>query len=82
MRLTIVPSDKTVIVDGVPREVDCSGFASCQDTHAVQWDGTKGHVEWMQTGEPYKSNTALSSIDQYQEVINAWTAAAPVKKAP
>lgn len=76
MRLTIVPSDKTVIVDGVRKEVDCSGFSSCQNIHAVQWDGVAGHEEWAR-GDPQKENTPLVSISKYAEVVAAWNMVNP-----
>lgn len=47
-RVTIVPADNLVIVDGRGLYVDCSGLA--QGVHAVQWDGQTGEVE--RHGEP------------------------------
>ena len=82
MRLTIVPGDKTVIVDGERREVDCSALHSCDGIHAVQWDGLAGHEEWVQSGLPYKSNTPLSSVDKYADVVAAWNAAPPPPTSP
>ena len=75
MRLTIVPSDNMVIVDSVAHEVDCSAFPILAATHAVQWDGTRGHLEYKQ-GDPtqYRANTPLMSIDPYADVVKAWEA--------
>jgi hypothetical protein len=83
-RLTIVPSDKLVMIDGEGREVDCSGFYSLNGVHAVQWDGTKGHIEYLpdQFGT-YRSNEQIFSIAPFQEVIGAWYAApAPAPLPP
>tara|TARA_B100001094_G_scaffold23195_1_gene19627 strand:- start:890 stop:1375 length:486 start_codon:yes stop_codon:yes gene_type:complete len=54
MRLTIVPSDKMIILDGEPVQcshVDLSWIPT--DVHAVQWDGAKnsGQVEYNTEGK-------------------------------
>jgi hypothetical protein len=73
MRLTIVPSDNIVSVDGQPLEVDCSPFPQLAGIHAVQWNGTKGHQEYVQEDESdFRPNTLLTSIDAYADVIAAW----------
>ena len=50
MKLTIIPVDKTIVLDGevvICNNVDLSWIAS--DVHAVQWDSTtnKGQVEYL-----------------------------------
>lgn len=44
MRLTIIPSDKTVYVDGVPYSpLEWEGTPA--DVHALQWHDVAGHIE-------------------------------------
>ena len=45
-KVTIIPSDNHVYVDGAGTfmTVDCSSLPS--DIHAIQWDGTKGRIEY------------------------------------
>jgi hypothetical protein len=77
MRLTIVPSDGIVVIDGKPQRVDCSGIAALAGVHAVQWDGKQGHVEYVnESGREFKSNKTIASISSFQEVVTRWTAAA------
>ena len=61
-RLTIVPDDKLIIVDGVG--VSCD-YDIDSDIHAVQWNGTNGWVEWKSGKEQLK----LTSINEYQSYI-------------
>ena len=58
--LTIIPDDKIIIVDGVAVVCD---FDIDSDIHAVQWDGSSGHVEYKS-----KDNTTLSS-NEYESYI-------------
>lgn len=58
--LTIIPDDKVIIVDGVVVVCD---FDIDSDVHAVQWDGSSGHVEYKS-----KDNTTLSS-NEYESYI-------------
>jgi len=63
--LTIVPDDKIISVDGVG--VICD-FDIDSDIHAVQWNGTSGHVEWKDgVGKP---QLTLSNIADYQSYID------------
>ena len=63
--LTIVPDDKIISVDGVG--VICD-FDIDSDIHAVQWNGTTGHVEWK--AETGKEHLTLSDINDYQSYID------------
>jgi len=82
---TILVSDNTVIIDGMSRTVDCSALVPAR-THAVQWDGTAGHVEFYnppgQSSEDFKPNEPLTSMDAYQSYVDAWYAAAPPPPGP
>ena len=58
--LTIIPDDKVIIVDGVAVVCD---FDIDSDIHAVQWNGSSGHVEYKS-----KDNTTLSS-NEYESYV-------------
>lgn len=75
MRVTIIRDDGVVGVDFVFRKVDLSALPT--SVRAVQWDGTKGHVEHDEDAE-----TALDSIADFQAFIDLWTAAAPPPPPP
>lgn len=70
MRVTIIRDDGVVGVDFVFRKVDLSALP--EGVRAVQWYGTKGHVEHDEAAE-----TPLDSIAAFQSFIDLWTAAAP-----
>ncbi|WP_298032255.1 tail fiber assembly protein [uncultured Desulfovibrio sp.] len=42
-RVTVVPADRLIIVDGEALRFD---FPAPANLHALQWDGDKGHMEW------------------------------------
>jgi hypothetical protein len=77
---TIVARDNVVIVDGEARDVDCSDLVA-EGKAAVQWYGTKGHVEFINAPDvlqnEYAANQPISSFAEYQSYIDAWVAAAP-----
>ena len=62
MKLTIVPNDNTVIVDGVAATVDLSHLPDC--IHAIQWDGDaeRGEVEYVTP-----ANRRFASLDEIAE---------------
>ena len=60
--LTIIPDDKVIIVDGVAVEFT-DNIDIDSDIHAVQWNGSSGHVEYKS-----KDNTTLSS-NEYESYI-------------
>lgn len=43
--VTVVPSDKLIIVDGEAIVFE-EPFAAPANLHALQWDGQRGHIEW------------------------------------
>ena len=75
MRLTIVPVDGAVSVDG-------KGFGGLDlpfmdaSVHAVQWYETHGEIERKDpiTGRMV-ANEVITSIDAFQPVIDVWQAA-------
>ena len=60
--LTIVPEDKTVVVDGMGFKFD---FIVEPDIHAIQWDTDSGHIEYKSD----KSNITIDSIKEYDSII-------------
>jgi hypothetical protein len=60
--LTIIPDDKIVVVDGIVVVFD---FEIDSDIHAVQWNGTEGHIEYKSGKQPL----ILSDIDDYQSYV-------------
>ena len=60
--LTIVPDDKTVVVDGMGFIFD---FIVDPDIHAIQWDTDSGHIEYKSD----KDNTTIDSIKEYDSII-------------
>lgn len=69
MRLTIIPSDRTVIIDGVGRVFD---FEIDPNIHAVQWREDRGTVEQIKGGSRH-----IKSLDEFQEIIEAYNALDP-----
>ena len=41
--VTVVPSDRLIIVDGTPLQF---GFTAPANLHAVQWHEGRGEMEW------------------------------------
>ena len=60
--LTIIPEDKTVVVDGKGFTFD---FIVDPDIHAIQWDTDSGHIEYKSD----KFNTTIDSIKEYDSII-------------
>jgi len=60
--LTIVPEDKTVVVDGMGFAFD---FVVDPDIHAIQWDTDSGHIEYKSD----KFNTTIDSIKEYDSIV-------------
>lgn len=83
MRVTIVKDDNIVIVDGVARVVDCSALP--ENFHALQWDGSRGEVEYAATrcghcgARSKKGNDILSELGEYQVYVDRWKAAEEAK---
>jgi hypothetical protein len=73
MRLTIIPSDGFVSIDG-------EGFSGLDlsfldtDIHAIQWYGTDGEVERKDSRGRLISNEIITDISPYQLAIDKWNA--------
>lgn len=69
MKISIIPSDLTVYLDGKGFVVPNAGRLS--RFQAIQWDGEEGHVEYVQVkGEDYIPNEKITTISAFQTVIN------------
>jgi len=67
MKVTVIPVDKYVSIDGNGRaNLDLSRLPS--DIHAIQWFGSSGWVEYTDARE----NRSLDSFDEFDWVIDAW----------
>ena len=72
MRLTIIPSDNFVSIDGVGfHDIDLSFINT--NVHAIQWYGDNGVIEIKDN--PYGriiSNENIYDITQFQQAIDSW----------
>ena len=57
---TVIKADTAIYVDGVSVE-GCDMSVLPNDLHALQWDGSKGHIEWT---DPTKAHTELTASSQ------------------
>ena len=93
-RITIIPSDSFVAVDGVsrPAALDLSGCGIPADVHALQWYDTRGWVEFNDDNDPFTPKVPNQDITELPvwanacvAVHNAWTpppAPEPTPEAP
>lgn len=61
LKVTVVPEDSLIIVDG---EALFFNYDATDGMHALQWDGTAGHIEWKDMVE-----NQLLSADDYDSVV-------------
>ena len=74
MRVTIIPSDGFVSVNGEGFSgLDLSFMAA--DIHAVQWYETEGEIERKDGRGRMVANEPITSIEQFQQVLGVWQAA-------
>ena len=74
MRVTIIPADGFVSIDG--ESYSGLGLSSIDSSiHAVQWYGESGEVEVKNpvTGKMVE-NREITSLDEFQQAIDAWQA--------
>jgi len=69
MRVIIIPSDNTVIIDGKAKAPIDLSFMS--DVHAVQWYDTWGEVERIDENRR-PINEHIASIEPYQQALDLW----------
>ena len=73
-RVTVVPADRLVIVDGQALIFD---FAAPERMHALQWDGQQGHIEWQGNDDEPPHNEPLTSdsyAGQVAPYVESWQA--------
>jgi hypothetical protein len=71
MRVTIIPVDGYVSVDGRGyNELDLSFIDA--SIHAIQWFDTEGEIERRDGRGRIVSNEYIDSIEPYQAAIDAW----------
>lgn len=81
MKVTIVPEDKTVVVDGVAAiDIDMSGID--ENIHAIQWRDNKGEIEWKESSEGGIHNEEIFSFERFEFMLDRHQAkiSEPLKK--
>lgn len=74
MRITIIPSDSRVAINGVG--YDGINLSSIDPSiHAVQWYDTDGEVEIKDARGRMVENRVITSFDEFAFVIPLWEAA-------
>ena len=82
-RITIIPSDNAVYVDGVQHELDLTPANIPADVHALQWYDTRGWVEFKDVDPftPKQANQDINELPQWANACvaawNAWTPPTP-----
>jgi hypothetical protein len=60
MKLSIIPSDGTVVKDNYAyTELDLTSANIPSDVHALQWKETQGHIEFVDNVQPPEEITEL-----------------------
>jgi hypothetical protein len=73
MRVTIIPADGFVSVDGEGfNNLDLSFMDA--SIHAIQWYGTDGELERKDSRGKMVANEVVADISPYQLAIDAWDA--------
>jgi hypothetical protein len=71
MRITIIPSDGFISVDG-------EGFSGLdlsfidKNIHAIQWYNTEGEVEMKDNTGRIITNQKITSLSTYQKALEKW----------
>jgi hypothetical protein len=74
MRLTIIPADSFVAING-------EGYGGLDlsfmpvDIHAVQWYETEGEIEYKDSRGRVTRNEVIDNIDKFQPALMAWQSA-------
>jgi hypothetical protein len=73
MRVTIIPADGFVSVDGLGfNGIDMESVE--ESIHAVQWNGSSGEVERKDEKGKMIVNEEIDSLDQFYDVIAQYNA--------
>lgn len=83
-RMTIIPADKIVWIDGVERrELE---FSIEPHIHAVQWNGEYGEIEFASRFDGNSivkpANEFFTDPSRFQSAIDAWYAWVPPEPLP
>jgi hypothetical protein len=71
MKITIVPEDKTVVVNGVSaNEIDMSGID--EHIHAIQWQDDKGEIEWKESSPNGLHNEKIFSFETFEFILDLY----------
>ena len=70
MRVTVVPADRLILVDGEGLQF---AFAAPEDLHALQWQDASGHLEFTD-GRPNQALTAADYESHVAPFVQAWKA--------
>lgn len=73
MRLSIIPSDGAVVVDGKAKSIplDLSGCGVPADVHALQWYDVRGWIEFKDDDDPFTPKPPNEDIFVLPEWANA-----------
>lgn len=84
MRITILPSEQSVTIDGLTRRIEISSETATiaasidaedpPEIHAIQWDAGRGEIEFDGRG-----NHGFRTLDLVRPIIDRFHAAAPVE---
>lgn len=70
MRVTVVPADRLILVDGEGLQF---AFAAPEGLHALQWQDASGHLEFTD-GRPNQALTAADYESHVAPFVQAWQA--------
>lgn len=70
MRMSIIPDDLAVYVDGKRALVDMKGIPA--EVHAVQWYGDHGWVEFKRNRNGQKDNKMITGLGAYAKFLTRW----------
>ena len=73
MKLTIIPCDSFVAVDGksFKRPLDLSTCGIPEGTHALQWFDSKGWIEFSESADPFTPKPTNEEITFLPDWANA-----------
>lgn len=69
MKISIIPSDRMIVMDGMAFVIPALSQID-QSIHAIQWDGAKGHIEYVQHEDYYVGNATIDTLAPYQQYID------------
>jgi len=87
MKLTIIVDDSMVYIDLVSHEVKLSTANIPTGTHALQWNGTTGWIEFSDLADGSKpANEQITALPEWANACvslwNSWVAPVPIVSPP